>query len=187
MESVLAPPQPFTFDQNSDNITTGNLSESWNKWSKGFKIYFEACELAKKSPVIQVNILLHVVGEQCRELYEQLNVKCETVDKVLETFKGHFDQRKNVTVERYKFFTRNQHGGESIEQYVYDLKKLSTTCEFGTLCDSLIRDRVVCGVNNTGIRERLLREADLSLEKAMEIMSSGNSIKGIFRKRHKAK
>ncbi|XP_061712803.1 uncharacterized protein LOC133521750 [Cydia pomonella] len=47
--------------------------------------------------------------------------------------------------------------------------KLSTSCEFGTLCDSLIKDRLICGIASKAIRERLLREADLTLEQAMEI------------------
>lgn len=169
METVLSPPAPFYFDQNIVNVTSGNLSDSWNKWRKGFKIYFEACELVKKSPIIQINILLHVVGEQCRELYEQFNVKCLTVDDLLSKFTEYFEQKKNITVERHKFFTRDQNENETIEQYVYDLKKLATTCEFGLLCDSLIKDRLICGITNVGIRERLLRESDLTLEKAMDI------------------
>lgn len=169
METVLSPPSSFCFDQNNINITSGALSDSWNKWSKGFKIYFEACELSKKSPQIQVNILLHIIGEQCRELYEQFDSKCNTVDEILEKFKNYFTQKKNLTVERHKFFTRNQNENESIEQYVYELKKLSKSCEFDTLCDSLIKDRLVCGISNIGIRERLLREPELTLEKAVEI------------------
>ncbi|CAB3223790.1 unnamed protein product [Arctia plantaginis] len=169
METILTPPAPFCFDQNTTNITTGALSENWNKWSNGFKIYFEACELSKKSSTIQVNILLHIIGEQCRDLYAQFNTKCTTVDEILEKFKNYFQQKKNLTVERHKFFIRNQDENESIEQYVYELKKLAMTCEFGDLCNSLIKDRLVCGILNNGIRERLLREADLTLEKAVNI------------------
>ncbi|KAI8438613.1 hypothetical protein MSG28_011051 [Choristoneura fumiferana] len=109
------------------------------------------------------------VTPQCRELYEHLTVKGKTVDDVLTAFKNHFDQKKNLTVERHRFFTRNQVDGETIEQYAYDLKKLSSSCEFGDLCDSLIKDRLVCGVTSKAIRERLLREEDLTLTKAMEI------------------
>lgn len=49
METVLTPPLPFTYDQSLLNITTGSLSDSWKKWSKGFTIYFDACELSKKN------------------------------------------------------------------------------------------------------------------------------------------
>ena len=50
--------------------------------------------------------------------------------------------------------------------------KLSETCEFGTPRDSLIKDRVVLGVNNSKTRERLLRVTDLTLQKSLEVVRS---------------
>ena len=43
------------------------------------------------------------------------------------------------------------------------------TSEFRDLKDSLIRDRIVLGVTDNHVRERLLRVPDLTLEKALEI------------------
>lgn len=169
MEGALTPPPPFVFDQSSLNIATGVLSENWNKWSKGFMVYYNACEIVKKASPIQVNILLHIVGEQCRELYDQFDTKGTSVEQILEIFRVYFEQKKNITVERHRFFMRNQSEHESIEQYVYDLKKLAKTCDFGSLCDSLIRDRLICGVTNASLRERLLREADLTLTQTLDI------------------
>ena len=48
------------------------------------------------------------------------------------------------------------------------LRTLASTCEFNDLKDGLIRDRIVCGIRNEALRERLLRIADLSLEKATD-------------------
>ena len=42
--------------------------------------------------------------------------------------------------ERHVFNTQNQQIGETIDQYVTDLKTKAKTCEFGTLTDRLIRD-----------------------------------------------
>ena len=47
----------------------------------------------------------------------------------------------------------SQESGETIDQYVTVLIKLSETCEFGTLKNSLIKDRIVLGVNNGKTRE----------------------------------
>jgi hypothetical protein len=49
------------------------------------------------------------------------------------------------------------------------LRILEKTCEFGSIGESLIKDRLVCGVQETRLRERLLREMDLTLEKAVAI------------------
>ena len=46
---------------------------------------------------------------------------------------------------------------------------MAATCEFQTLHDGLVRDRIVCGIKNQGLKERLLRETDLNLTKAVYI------------------
>lgn len=45
--------------------------------------------------------------------------------------------------ERHKFFTRSQGEGENTDHYVIEFKLAVQTCEFGELCDSLIKDHVV--------------------------------------------
>ncbi|KAK2704438.1 hypothetical protein QYM36_016737 [Artemia franciscana] len=64
---------------------------------------------------------------------------------------------------------RNQADGETIESYVTQLKVLAKDCEFDTLEDQLVRDRLVFGVKNARIREWLLSEgATLTLARAIE-------------------
>ena len=53
--------------------------------------------------------------------------------------------------------------------YVEELKKLSTECEYGDSLNEMIRDRLVCGVNDRRIQRSLLAEPDLTFKKAMEI------------------
>ena len=67
------------------------------------------------------------------------------------------------------FNTRNQQVGETIDQYLTDLKTKAKSCEFGAITDSLVKDRIVCGILDDGTRSRLLREPDLSLQKALDI------------------
>jgi hypothetical protein len=110
----------------------------------------------------------------------------------------HCEPRKNVTYERYIFFTRAQETSETIDQYVTTLKRLSDTFEFGTLRGTLIKDRIVLGVKNQKIRERLLREPDLTLDKALDlvraaertemhikVINDGSAVHGINHKKSK--
>ena len=91
------------------------------------------------------------------------------VKPIMAKFEAYCNPRRNVTWERHVFNTRNQLPGESIDHFVTDLRTKARTCEFGELTDSLIRDRIIEGVNNDGICSRLLREADLPLQKALDI------------------
>ena len=65
------------------------------------------------------------------------------------------------------FVTNSSHIGQSFNDFVTELKRRSSECEFDTLQDSLIRDMIVCGVTDRSLRERLLRDAELTLEKAV--------------------
>ncbi len=62
-----------------------------------------------------------------------------------------------------------QQRGESIQSYVSDLKNKASTCEFGDLKDEMIKDRLVCGIENDKLRRSLLREEKLTLQKAIEL------------------
>ncbi|XP_047994938.1 uncharacterized protein LOC125233114 [Leguminivora glycinivorella] len=46
---------------------------------------------------------------------------------------------------------------------------MAAKCDFKDLCSDLVRDRLICGIQETTLRERLLRENDLTLQKAIEI------------------
>ena len=92
-----------------------------------------------------------------------------TLTQVLEAFDGHCNPRKNEIVERFKFFARAQDPGESQEKFVTDLKLLATTCNFGDLKDSLVRDRIICGIQDRQLREELLKIPDLDLQRYLSI------------------
>ena len=70
-------------------------------------------------------------------------------------------------MKSYKFNTRVQRNEETANQYVTELKLLAKNCNFGALKDELIRDCVVYGINSERVKERLLREENLTLEKAL--------------------
>ena len=50
--------------------------------------------------------------------------------------------------------------------------KLSENCGFGTLRESLVRDRLILGVKDDGIREKLLGKRDLDLGKTVEMIKA---------------
>ncbi|KAK9729905.1 hypothetical protein QE152_g15711 [Popillia japonica] len=63
---------------------------------------------------------------------------------------------------------------ESIEEFVTALKNLSLSCDLGDLRETLVRDMFIAGlnINNRGIKEKLLQEDCLTLEKAIQIAKS---------------
>ena len=73
------------------------------------------------------------------------------------------------------FHTREQGEGETIDSFTTDIRLKSQSCEFGSLQDSLIRDRVVVGISDSKIKERLLRDSELTLERAIDIFKANEA------------
>ena len=67
------------------------------------------------------------------------------------------------------FNSRNQKRDENLSQYLTELKALVRGCEFRDLEDELLRDRIVCGIHDSKLREKLLQVDDLTLSKCIDI------------------
>ena len=169
MHIGLPPPEPL-------NLSEGNVSENWKKFKQKYTNYEIATGISAKGDATRVATLLSVIGNDAIDVFNTLTWDAEgddkKIDKVIQKLEQHCEPKKNVSYERYKFNSRSQESGETIDQYVTILRKLSESCEFGTLKDSLIKDRIVLGVNNQKTRERLLRVPDLTLGKALDVVRS---------------
>ena len=87
---------------------------------------------------------------------------------VLTKFRTYCEPRKNIVFERYQFWGRNQSEGEPVDQWVTYLRTKAAKCDFQTHESDMIWDKIVFGVNDTRIKESLLREADLTLARALD-------------------
>ena len=57
-----------------------------------------------------------------------------------------------------------------IDDFLIDVKTKTKTCEIGQLEDSLIRNRIVCSTDSKEMRERVLRDSELMLTKAANMV-----------------
>ena len=168
-----AAPKQLSFDS--------NISENFRKFVEHW-LLFEKTELKERTQDEKCSYFLLLIGEKGREVHKTLTFTTpeyetdeetrtwkHTTAELTTAFKEYCSPKKKITYERHKFNTRNQGGNESSDQYVTELRILASTCKFETLKDGLIHDRIICGIQNQTIKERLLREADLTLKKAIDI------------------
>ena len=95
--------------------------------------------------------------------------------------KDHLNPTPSVTFQRYSFNTRKQKAGESIAAFVADLRRLSEHCNFGTTLDDMLRDQLLCGVQESAA-ETLSRESlniSESLRDSPGLGDSRTKLKGI--------
>ena len=96
-------------------------------------------------------------------------------DGILEKMEKYCIGECNETYERYVFNRRDQESNESVDAYVNALRKLAKTCNYGTLADSLIRDRIVVGINDNSARKKLLQAGKLTLSQCIDICRSSET------------
>ena len=117
------------------SFTSGNIAEQWRRWEQQFRVYYTAAELVKKGAKTRVAILLHCAGPEAQDIHSNFVFSDAEGDKeddynsVLKKFKEYCEARKNEVFERYKFWQRDQHEGETIDQWVNDLRILLGSCE----------------------------------------------------------
>ncbi|UYV73824.1 K02A2.6-like [Cordylochernes scorpioides] len=82
-------------------------------------------------------------------------------------FEEHFIGKRNVIFERAQFIRRYQQDGEAVEEYIRVLHKMAENCNHGSLKEEMIKDRLVVGVKNLQLSEKLQLEPNLTLERAI--------------------
>ena len=116
--------------------------------------------------------MLSVIGPKAYKLLGSLIAPAKpgekTYEELVKVMTQHHNPPPSEIVQRYKFHTRQRQPGETIAKYVSELRSLAQTCQFGTTLETMIRDRLVCGVNNDHIQRRLLSETELDLKKGLE-------------------
>ena len=88
---------------------------------------------------------------------------------IVSLVKDHHQPRPSTIVQHYNFHTRNQKAGESISEYVAQLRKLSEFCDFNDTLADMLRDRLVCGCRDRRLQCKLLAEKDLTFDQALTI------------------
>ena len=148
-------------------------SETITAYLEHTKVYFTANDIAAGK---RVAVLLSVIGAKTYTLLHSLTSPALPQDKSLDELatilKSHFEPKPLLIAERFHFHRRDQAAGETIAEYVAELRRLSTHCDFGDTLNDALRDRLVCGLRYESVQKRLLSEPDLTFKRALEIAQS---------------
>ena len=142
-------------------VCKGNLVANWEFFRQQWEDYEVATGLDKQSSKIRLASLRSVMGKDCLQTFLNLNISAEdrnNVEACMAALENYFKPQRNVVYERYVFNSCEQNQGESVDSYVTRLRKFASSCEFGTLTDELIRDKLVICLNDRGTKGKLLRE-----------------------------
>ena len=119
-------------------------------------MFLEASGQAFMSESQKVAILRHCAGVEAIEVYNTFlfhpTSDSKVLSEVIKQFNDYCNPRKNLVYERHNFWETKQQDGQPFSHYLMDLQMLARSC----VCRGhLIRDKIVFGMSDLSIKERL--------------------------------
>lgn len=169
--SSIPPPAPLKLGS--------EVAADWERFRGEWQNYEVAVDLDSANDKKRAAVFLACIGSAAQTVFRTFQfaeaAHRTDVTKISEAFDRYCIGETNVTYERYVFNQRVQQPGESIDDFVADLRKLANTCQFDSLEDSLIRDRIVIGIRDEPTRRRLLQQKKLTLAEAVDMCKASEA------------
>ena len=138
--------------------------EDWSQYVERLGHFFGANGVSDASK--KRSVLLSTIGPKAYQTLASLVAPetpgGKTYDELIKLMAEHLSPKPPVIVQRYRFHSRVRQQGESVSVYVTQLKELARKCEFGDALNDMLRDRLVCGINDERVQKRLLVEVNLT-------------------------
>ncbi|XP_070560302.1 uncharacterized protein [Ptychodera flava] len=128
---------------------------------------YSSREANNKPDAVKIARLLNTIGPDARERYNQF-AWGEDEDKtkyevVLSKFDTHFQGKKRIVFNRYKFWSAEWKEGVEFIDHFTTLQKLAAQCEFSEK-DNMIRYKIIFSLNDNELKEKPLSIDDITLD-----------------------
>ncbi|XP_070377069.1 uncharacterized protein [Dermacentor albipictus] len=159
MATQVGPP---IFDEGDDK---------WDAYQVRLEAFFEAHEIVdpKKRRALLVAALSTKTVDLLAGRCAPNKIQDLTYEAAVQKLAEYFAPKGNEIAESYQFFTRNQQADESTSDFIVELRKMANRCNFGQALERMLRDRLVCGLRDAGVRRNLLARHTLTLQEAEDV------------------
>ena len=133
--------------------------EDWSNYVERMNCFFVANEVVSVDK--KRARFLSVVGPKSYAVLRGLSANkptSKTFDELCQLMEDHIHPAANEIHERFLFNSRVRKDAETISEFVAALVKLIEKCNYGDKVSEQIRDRLVYGVRNEKVQQRLLSE-----------------------------
>lgn len=158
------PPRPLD--------VSGNMAITWKNWIQQYKWFASAREMDNKSASVQVGTFMSCIGPDAINIFNAFSLtdqEKESVDIIQQKFEQYFAPKTNTTFERYTFNKLVQLESESFDEFLTKAKNQIKKCEYGTLQDSILKDKIIIGIRSSILREKILSGDELTLEQTVKM------------------
>ena len=150
---------------------SGNATE-WRIYAERLGHYFTANDV--KSEEKKRAILLSACGTATLKLINNLLTPDALASKsfadIVKIVQEHHHPEPSAIVMRFRFNSCVRNHGESVAAFVARLRELADKCKYpADIVGEMVRDRLVCGIQDDRLQRRLLAEPKLTYDKAFEL------------------
>ncbi|XP_064093783.1 uncharacterized protein LOC135206291 [Macrobrachium nipponense] len=160
MEKLL---KPTRLDLDS---SSPSAAKEWRHWPKTFNNFIQECgEMAPN----KLRTLVNYVSPNVYEYIEE----CVNYDTAISTSEKLYITAPNEIFTRHLLATRQQKGGETLDEFLRELHKSGKDCNIKAVSaeqyrEELIRDAFINGLASPMIRQHLLENKTLDLQAAYD-------------------
>ncbi|CAI6356579.1 unnamed protein product [Macrosiphum euphorbiae] len=105
-------------------------------------------------------------------------IKTQKFETVISKLKDYYCPKQLVISERYKFNSRKQKEGESVNDFIIELRRLASSCKFDAFLDQALRDRLVASLSDDIMVRKLLAEPSaLSFDSACKTVMDMDTVR----------
>ena len=168
-------PEPFNFTK----------PQGWKQWAETFELWMSVTNRQNHEEGTKINTLLYAMsrtGDSTRLFQTFTDLTGEQrkqYKSVFDRFTRHFKGSRTKLACRAELNNRVQKSDETIDEFVADLYALSLEedCGYGALREEVIRDRIIVGVRDQDLSDRLqLKGDDLSLQDTVKIARQSEAV-----------
>lgn len=166
---VAKPPPPMEKDITLDELET---------WSSTWEDYYQVTKMEKEVPNIQrANFKSHL-SQEMRSIVEHVlgigQDSTKTCAEMLQDIKAHIRSNRNIQIDKVAFEKRTQKQGESFDDYIVAIRKMSKNADLCKHClDDRLLTKIMAGLSDQETREELLaRVPTPKLEEAITFARS---------------
>ncbi|KAM3961452.1 LOW QUALITY PROTEIN: uncharacterized protein ACR2FA_004568 [Aphomia sociella] len=151
-------------------------TDNWDNYLDRLNYCFEANGIHSES-VKKANFFTvcgSQVFETCLALITPRKSSEVTFSEIETILTKHYSPKPNEISMSYKFYKRDQQEGERASDYIAELRKISSNCNFTDL-ERMLRDRLVCGMSDRRLQYDLLKKDNLSYQDVVDAVLSAES------------
>ncbi|EEC05064.1 transposon, putative [Ixodes scapularis] len=145
--------------------------ENWTNYVERLEAYFDASGVKDdgRKRSILISALSPEVYARLRSLVAPNKPRDETFDTIVKVLTQHLSPEPSEIYETFRFQSRVQNEGESVADYLAELRRIADHCGFGDALERNLRDRFVIGLREKTVQRILLaKPKKLTLKEALD-------------------